>query len=222
MSDLLKVKIGGSDYLCKWKPMPYKELEYIQFDRTVGGANFVIPVTSFSNEDKEIVFTVESDGIPDNLQDRCLQIGRNNDSSPGILINHAFWSSSSLTIYSRNNLADYYTPNLDFNSFTNKRQYYMKNGTFDIRWSDGTVFTGWTNYASTSGFNKIFLFTDRTTSGEYGQFWGKFYGLSITDVIDLRPAKRKSDGVLGLYDAISDSFIRADYGESNIIAGPAK
>ena len=202
-------------------PAEYDELEYLEINRNTGGANFLVALNSFSNENKEFRITVEFDGTNDNIQKSILMASNNiNSSSPGFMINYAARADSSKTIYSRNNSGDFYTPNYNGN-LTSKVKFSIKNGTFRMFNTDGRVIDSSTNYAI-SNLSYVFLFTDRSNPGEYYQFWGKFYELEIDGVLKCIPVKRKLDGVIGLFDLISQVFITANYGQSNLIAGPVK
>lgn len=203
-------------------PDEYEELEYLEINRNNGGANFIATLNTFSNADKDFSIIVEFDGVNEDYQKNLIKFSAQAwSSSPGFSIDYVNRTDNTRTIYSRNNGGDYYTPIYTTNDYTNKVKFSIKNNNFDITYSDGrkTVLT--TNYAS-SNFSNMFLFTDRTNPGEYYQFWGKFYEMEVNGVLKLVPVKRKLDGVIGLFDLVSQVFITANYGQSNIIAGPVK
>lgn len=202
-------------------PDEYIELEYLEINRNVGGANFIATFNTFTNTDKEIKLVAEFDAVNDDNQRDLIHISNSSsDSSPGFYLGYAFRTDNTQTIWSSNNGGDYYTPYYD-GVITNKLNFSINNSTFDIEKSDGTIINTYTNYAA-SNYTYLYLFTDRTTPGEWHQFYGKFFELEIQDVAKFVPVKRKSDDVIGLFDLVSQSFITANYGSSNIIAGPVK
>lgn len=203
-------------------PEEYFELEYLEISRNVGPANFIISLNDFGNKDKIISCIFEIDGNFENLQRSIFYAGRNNNASPGILVNYNWRSASEKILYIRNSINSYYTPQTIFNNNSNKLKLLIQNNVVNIEFGDGSKIGSYAEYSESNGFNKLFIFTDRTNPGEWYQFYGKFFELEIQDIIKIVPAKRKLDGVIGLFDLISQTFITPNYGASNIVAGPVK
>lgn len=201
-------------------PVEYWQLEYFEISRDIGGANFVINLPAFNNKDKNIQLIFEINKYIENSERRIFYIGKNNNSSPGVMLSYNLRNLSQQEIYSRNNFNDYTTPRLYVNLDSYKVKFDIQNATFNLETGAGTVINSTTNYSESSGLNRLFLFTDRTTPGENYQPYGKFYSLIIQDVCNMIPVKRKGDNVIGVFDLVSNTFYTPNYGGSNIIAGP--
>ena len=201
-------------------PVEYWELEYLEISRDNGGANFVVNLPTFNNKDKNIEIVFEIEKYIETVQRTILYIGKNNNSSPGVFLSYVLRTLSQQEFLSRNNINDYYTPKLYVNLDSYKVKFNIQNSIFDVETGAGTIVNGSTNYSESSGFNRLFLFTDRTTPGEYSQPYGKFYSLKIQDVCNIVPVKRKGDNVVGIFDLVSNTFYAPNYGGSNIISGP--
>lgn len=203
-------------------PVEYYELEYFEIKRDNGGANFVINLPTFNNKDKNIEIIFEIEKYIENYERRIFYIGKNNNSEPGVYLSYNLRNLSQQEFYTRNNINNYTTIRLYVNLNSYKVKFDIKNSSFDIETGAGTIVNSSTNYSESSGLNRLFLFTDRVSPGEYNQPFGKFFYMKVEDVIELVPVKRKGDNVIGVFDLISNTFYVPNYGGSNIISGPIK
>lgn len=202
-------------------PVEYWELEYLQIKRDNGGANFVFNIPTFSNKDKLIEFIFEMEYYVENTSRDLVRIQNNNSNpAPGIYISYNIRNTTETQFQTRNSLADYTTPYWNTTLDNYKVKISLLNNSAQIETGAGTTLTSSTNYSVSTGFYRVFMFTDRSNPGEYHQAFGKFYKFSVQDVCNIVPVKRKGDNVIGIFDLVSNTFYAPNYGGSNIIAGP--
>lgn len=199
-------------------PVEYEELEYIETRSEIGGASFYIQTGEFSNKDKEFSITFSQEYSQENTQRNFLYVGLNS-SEPGFMFKNGSRETGYFYFSFRNSIAGYYAPSIE-TTYSDKCRFSVTNENASLLKSDGTILQYNISY-SESTFNRMYIMSDRTNMA-YNSFFGKLYNIAVSEIVDLKPVKRKNDNVLGLFDVINNTFYTAQNGQSNIFAGPIK
>lgn len=184
MSDLLKVKVGGSDYLCKWDGLPYgyKKIKAVKGDNT---NNSQLTITNLNIPHKAAKFYGEFKPI----------------ATPGAFqwLYDTTWVFRFIGddghIYIGSTAINYYLSFSQYNNIT----FYVNNSN---KWAVNGIASSVNGPDDTDKLTGITLF--------YARYYGYCRKFKIytddTVYVDLIPCRQLSTNKVGFYDKVQDKF----------------